>query len=55
MSDLPVMRCVLCHERTLDIEHHLGLFHPGLDATPEIWADGQVVVIDTTLEPEDFA
>jgi len=54
VTDLPIMRCLLCHERTLDIERHLTLFHPYMDAAPGIWADGRVVIIDTTLEPGDF-
>ena len=54
MTDIPIMRCLICHERTLDIEHHLAFFHPDLDAHPDMWADGRVVVIDTTIEPGDF-
>lgn len=45
------MRCLLCGEHvpaaeTLD---HMRLLHPDMDAQPETWADGRIVV------HEDFA
>lgn len=40
------MRCLLCGEDvpvagTLD---HMRLLHPGMDAAPELWPDGGIVV-----------
>lgn len=49
--------CELCGEthpadRILD---HLRAIHPDQYGDgPEHWPDGQVVIIDTTLTPEDF-
>lgn len=34
---------------------HLRLIHPDVYGDgPECWPDGSVVVVDCTLEPEDF-
>lgn len=40
-----------------DLLHHLRQFHPDQfdsDIDFERWPDGEVVVEDTTLEPQDF-
>jgi len=47
--------CALCGEPVTGPIHHFRLLHPQIDTTPDIWADGEYVVIDTTLTPEDFA
>lgn len=50
--------CSLCGGRYPDtgLVDHLESQHPALvaDATLERWPDGTPVVIDNTLEPEDF-
>lgn len=56
MTGIPC-RCELCGELQADLNaalEHIRLLHPSVDAEPEFWSDGAVVVIDTTLEPEDF-
>lgn len=40
-----------------DLLHHLRQFHPdqfGSDIDFERWPDGEVVVADMTLDPQDF-
>lgn len=36
-----------------DVFLHMRIEHD-LDLEPETWPDGQLVVVDETLEPEDF-
>jgi hypothetical protein len=50
-------RCDICKTdvRTTDLLSHISVYHPDLYEPIETWPDGQPVVIDTTLEPEDFA
>ena len=47
--------CGLCREQFTDVNpiDHLRIMH-AVDVTPETWPDGEVVIHDTTLEPEDF-
>jgi len=57
------MRCELCLEVIPD-EHgdvpestieHIRLLHPDVwDGPPDTWPDGQPVIINDTLTPEDF-
>ena len=49
------MRCELCPDRPLvdDVVTHLRDVH-GEDVTIETWPDGRPVVVDLTLDPEDF-
>lgn len=53
--DSPVAYCNLCGARVLVVEIlvHLRVEHD-VDAEIEEWPDGEPVIIDTTLEPEDF-
>jgi hypothetical protein len=48
--------CALCGEN-VSVEElllHLRVEHD-MDVEPATWPDGRYVVIDTTLEPDDFA
>lgn len=47
--------CALCNDEILDDEvlDHLRLFHD-VDTEPARWPDGDVVIVDQTLKPEDF-
>lgn len=49
--------CQLCEPpRRVSVEallEHFRIVHD-LDAEPERWPDGELVVIDSTLEPDDF-
>ncbi len=47
--------CDLCGDHTDDPVDHLRLMHPDQAEPVETWADGTIVVIDSTLTPEDFA
>lgn len=49
--------CELCKTKVPDPEilDHVRLLHPDeYGDGPETWPDGSLVIIDTTLEPEDF-
>lgn len=48
--------CALCDERVLldKIEDHVRIFHPDHYEPLERWPDGNPVIIDDTLEPEEF-
>lgn len=48
--------CALCDSYVPDedLMIHLEEEHPEVDRTPATWPDGEVVVIDNTLLPEDF-
>lgn len=47
--------CAPPTQHTLDtILDHLQDAHD-IDATPAEWPDGEVVIVDNTLTPEDFA
>jgi hypothetical protein len=54
MASVPVT-CEVCKEKmdASEILDHLWLMHD-INVEPERWEDGEVVIIDTTLEPEDF-
>lgn len=47
--------CAVCGER-IPIEHLLGHLRGAhdLDEEPETWPDGELVIVDETLEPDDF-
>lgn len=49
-------RCEVCGEPvpTLELIRHLALLHPDVYEPVELWPDGRPVVLDTTLEPEEF-
>ena len=47
--------CARCDQTADDPIDHARLMHPDLDVDLEAWPDGSVVVIDTTLTPQDFA
>jgi hypothetical protein len=47
--------CDICGEKQDDVLLHLSILHPDVVEDFETWPDGSVVVIDSTLEPEDFA
>lgn len=56
------MKCNLCQDEWPDAEgglesffDHLRVMHPDEHEEPERWPDGQLVVLDDTLAPEDFA
>jgi hypothetical protein len=37
------------------VNDHLRIMHPDVYGDgPDRWADGQLVVVDQTLEPQDF-
>jgi len=36
------------------VAEHLRLMHPDQDHEPQRWPDGDIVVVDQTLEPDDF-
>jgi len=46
--------CAICREPVDYPLRHVRDHHPNLDATPDTWPDGALVLIDTTLEPKDF-
>lgn len=55
------MKCLLCGDEWPDvegglesIEQHLRVLHADIYEPAERWPDGQIVVTDDTLEPEDF-
>jgi hypothetical protein len=37
-----------------DVANHLRVVHPDVNDAPERWPDGQIVIHDLTLDPEDF-
>lgn len=47
--------CALCGERVAvaHLIEHLRVEHD-LDAEPATWPDGSLVIIDQSLEPDDF-
>jgi hypothetical protein len=50
-------RCHVCEEDvpTHDLLGHLRVMHPDVYGDgPELWPDGQVVILDDSLTPEDF-
>jgi hypothetical protein len=51
----PIGICGLCGERVAaaDLIVHLRVEHD-FDEDVETWPDGTPVVVDTTLEPDDF-
>lgn len=55
-ADEPTATCALCGERfPVDlILGHLAGAHE-LDIEVETWPDGSPVIVDSTLEPDDFA
>ena len=48
--------CNLCETDvpTLELISHISMYHPDFYEPMETWPDGEIVVIDTSLEPEDF-
>lgn len=52
----PVITCALCKRMFAAdaIWEHLRIVHD-FHEKPAEWPDGSPVIIDTTLEPEDFA
>jgi hypothetical protein len=54
----PESHCHLCHTTgltTAELLAHLGTEHDvDLAVSAERWPDGELVVVDTTLQPEDF-
>ena len=49
--------CCMCHEplATSDLLEHVRVIHPDQYGDgPERWSDGNIVVHDETLTPEDF-
>jgi hypothetical protein len=55
------MKCLICEDEWPDEEgglesfvDHMRVNHPDQYEEPDRWPDGQLVVIDDTLEPEDF-
>lgn len=48
--------CHLCADEVPDVEllHHLRVIHPEQAEEFERWLDGEFLVVDKTLEPEDF-
>lgn len=56
MSDLIPGTCNLCDVKVDGIFEHLATEHPEVFAEGIArWPDGEPVVIDSTLEPEDFS
>lgn len=57
--DGPGSHCHLCHQTglpTADLLDHIRLIHPAAWAEGfERWPDGAPVVVDLTLDPQDFA
>lgn len=51
----PVATCALCERRFAveNIWEHLRIVH-GVEGEIAEWPDGEPVIIDTTLEPDDF-
>ena len=49
-------RCNLCRKQmpTEELLEHVRLLHPDDYEPVQTWSDGQPVIIDNTLEPEDF-
>lgn len=55
-ADEPTAICAICHER-VPVElilGHLAGAHD-LDVEVETWPDGSPVIVDSTLQPDDFA
>lgn len=54
----PASHCHLCHTTGLasaELLDHLRLLHPDAWGDgPDRWPDGEAVVVDLTLRPEDF-
>jgi hypothetical protein len=55
------VKCDLCGDEWPDAEgglesavDHVRVMHPDQYQPPERWPDGQIVVHDDTLSPEDF-
>ena len=46
--------CELCGDHNQDPLQHLRIVHPDYAEPVDVWADGTIAVIDTTLTPEDF-
>lgn len=57
MTETPTWTCHLCSDPVLRTAtamfKHLSLIHPTA-ATLDRWPDGQLVFVDTTIEPGDF-
>lgn len=49
-------RCELCpcDVPTAELISHISMYHPDFYEPMETWPDGEIVVIDTSLEPYDF-
>lgn len=51
-------RCLLCQETVSDEAladlSHLRLMHPDRYEEPILWPDGEPLIVDCTLEPDDF-
>lgn len=57
-AEPPTGHCNVCNEDvpTHDLLGHLRVMHPTeYGDGPECWPDGSLVVLDSTLTPEDFA
>jgi hypothetical protein len=51
----PSATCNLCGEQHDNILEHLRLIHPDVYGDgPARWPDGEIVVVDETLTPEEF-
>lgn len=53
--------CLLCGKKWPADEngresffYHMRSMHPEFDTELERWPDGELVIVDTTLEPSDF-
>lgn len=49
--------CLLCNYAAMDwddIVEHIRVLHPEYWSDPERWPDGRLVIVDETLEAEDF-
>ena len=48
--------CLICRGWVADdlTADHIRLIHPGRWDEPETWPDGRPVVVDLTLNPDDF-
>lgn len=53
---LPKAMCELCQEWVplREVLQHLHRFHPEHYEGMDTWPDGEPVIIDMTLKPEDF-
>lgn len=49
--------CNVCEEDvpSHDLMGHIRVMHPDLYEEPLTWPDGSYVIIDESLEPQDFA